>query len=376
MDKVQGEWADYEDLRKSESLKYSESEQCFYVARYSDVDFFLKTGNVTVDFPFRSSRQLFGKTILDSDDERHILIKKNLMPFFSRRAIEHYEDVIIKPHINSIINESVAANAEIIDYNFWISQRIPTQIIMTIFGVGLEYERYLYSRLEKVVLYLDHPSNSFEEAMEAKEDLITFLSKCRSGEIPVSKHGLLSSLDEEQYENEDEVLRTCLMLLTAGMATTIASLNSVLIYMYENLDYLRENQSNPQLLRRFVDEVIRLEPAVRETIRFAKDGFEHKEISFSKYDMLKLILASANRDEQKYENPNALNLEVKRESSCTFGKGKHGCIGADLAIAELIVFIQKFLPLTNIYNVEICENDRSEGTVIKMFRKIQLKKVR
>lgn len=371
--KTEEELKHFEELRKNESFKYSDTEGCYYAVKYSDVDMLLKSDNITVDFPFRASRQLFGKTILDSDDEGSILIRKNLLPFFSKKAIDHYRELIIRPCIKSILNESVGTKNEDIDFNLSISQRIPTQIIISIFGIDLKYEKFIYSKLEKLVLYLDHPSNSFQEAMEAKKELLSFLNKCINNEIEVNKNGFLSSISRENFQNKDEMLSTCLMLLVAGMATTIASLNSLIIYIYKYEQYLKANYEDVEKMKIFVNEVIRLQPAVRETIRFVKEDFDYKGVSFSEHDMLKIVLASANRDEEKFPNPNEFEYKEKRSLNCSFGKGKHFCIGSDLAIEELVVFIQEFLPYIINYSVKIVDSHEPEGTVIRMFKKIQLK---
>lgn len=371
--KTEAELKHYEALRKQDSFQYSEAEGCYYVVKYSDVDTLLKSDNITVDFPFRASRQLFGKTILDSDDMGSAAIRKNLLPFFTRKAIDHYRELIIRPCIKSILSESTGTRLEEVDFNLSVSQRIPTQIIISIFGIDLKYEEFIYSKLEKLVLYLDHPSNSFQEAMEAKKELLAFLDKCLLNEIEVNKNGFLSSVSREPFHNKEEMLSTCLMLLVAGMATTIASLNSLVLYIYEYRDYLKENSGDVEKMKLFVNEVIRMQPAVRETIRFVKEDFEYKDISFVEHDLLKIILASANRDEDKFNDPNEFEYQKKRSLNCSFGKGKHFCIGSDLAIEELVIFIQEFMIFTDHYAVKIVESNEPPGTVIRMFKKIQLK---
>jgi|SRR5579859_2948400 len=374
--KVTDEWKEYEELRRAPQLTFSEQEKCFYAASYSDVDFFLKSENVTVDFPFRASRQVFGKTILDSDDDKHLPIKRSLAAFFSKKIVDHYKDHMIRPLIRDILKECTTGDPESIDYNFQIAQRIPTQIIMQIFGIGLEHERYLFSHLEKLILYIDHPSNSLAQASEAKDELLLFLRKCLTGEIPVAPQRILSSMDRSLYSGEDEVLRTCLMLLAAGMATTIASLNTMLIYVYEHISYLKGIIDDALQLRRFVEEVIRVEPPLHATVRFVKADFGHNEVGLRKNDMIKILLASANRDEQKFEAPDAVNFTGKKDAGCTFGKGKHACIGSELAITELIVFVQELMPYTGRYEMVLRTDEAGfEGNVIKMFKKINLKKI-
>ena len=373
---MKDEWQQYEQLRKETELPYSAEEKCFYASKFADVESLLKSEKLTVEFKFRASRQVFGKTILDSDDAEQLQIKRILMPFFTRSTIAHYKEAFIRPLIRNIIRESLEATGGVVDYNWYIAQRIPTQVIMQIFGIPLEHERYLFSHLEKLVLYIDSPTNSLQEAIDAKEELLRFLADCYAQKIPTTPHGILGSLKIEDFEDESELLRTCLMLLTAGMATTIGSLNILLFYIYDHFSTLIANQDDPDFIKKFSQEVIRVQPPLHATIRFVKEDFEFSDTKLRKNDMLKIILASANRDENMFTTPASLELETKKTSSCTFGKGKHACIGADLAIAELVVFIEEFLPLVPQLEVESSADELpQEGNVIKMFQKIQLKKI-
>lgn len=363
-------WIEYKQIRKNNKLIYSEQEKCYLVAKYEDVNFFLKSNDVTVEYPFRASKQVFGSTILDSDKPNNIDIRKSLTPFFSKKAVDNYEELMIRPLIKTLINN---LDSESIDFNYWIAQRIPTQIVMNIFGIDLKYERYLYSHLHSLVLYIDHPSNSLSIATESKNELLSFLEKCIYGDININDNCLLSSLNHEVFKNKDEMLGTCLMLLTAGMATTIASLNILVINMFKQADTIKHIKKDHEKLTKFVSETIRIEPPLHSTIRFVKNDFTYKNNSLKKHDMLKLIIAGANRDELHYEKPMQIDLN-KKNDSCSFGKGKHACIGGYLAIKELVVFAEEFIPLMESFEINADSSPFMDGNVIKMYKNIILTK--
>ncbi len=87
------------------------------------------------------------------------------------------------------------------------------------------------------------------------------------------------------------------------------------------------------------------------------------------------MLASANRDESFQENSEVFNFKTKKKLTCSFGKGKHACIGGYLAIKELVVFVQEFSPLMKNYTIDVSGNELEfEGNVIKMYKNITLEK--
>jgi cytochrome P450 len=69
------------------------------VAKYDDVDFFLKSKDITVDYLFKVNKQVFGNTILDSDKLSNIDIRKFLTPLFSKKTVDDYEEMMIRPLI-------------------------------------------------------------------------------------------------------------------------------------------------------------------------------------------------------------------------------------------------------------------------------------
>lgn len=366
----------YAELRSLIGLPFNEAEKCHIASTYEDIDFFLKSDKLTVDYPFRASKQVFGNTILDTDSERNVSVRKSITPFFSKSAIDHYEQVMIRPIIKTILEDCHQNNSGQIDFNYCVAERIPTQIIMEIFGIELKYERWLFKNLNPIVRYIDDPNNSLDEATKSKHELLQFLGKCLDGDIKISERGLLSSLDKKYFSDKNEILRTSLMLLTAGMATTIASLNIIVTNLYRHVDLIKSIQNNTNKIKKFIEEVIRLEPPLHATVRFAKNDFTYKDVELKKNSMIKVILASGNHDELKHQVPNDLNLETKNNHTCSFGKGRHACIGGYLALKELVIFVEEFLPLMQEYDININQDGESEteGNVIKMYKNILLEK--
>jgi cytochrome P450 len=94
--------------------------------------------------------------------------------------------------------------------------------------------------------------------------------------------------------------------------------------------------AEPTLAPRAVDETMRYLGAVGGTIRVASEDITYRDVLFPRGTILFVSLATANRDPEVFEIPDA--VDVGRETSVpnlTFGSGIHYCLGAHLARGEL-----------------------------------------
>ena len=94
---------------------------------------------------------------------------------------------------------------------------------------------------------------------------------------------------------------------------------------------------NPQLDSAQVDELIaevqRFDPSVQNTRRFVAAPCEIDGVNLNPGDVILVLLASANRDPQLNDDPDAFLLDRPNRRSFTFGAGRHQCPGQVLALS-------------------------------------------
>lgn len=151
---------------------------------------------------------------------------------------------------------------------------------------------------------------------------------------------IIANAKDEAGDNieMDEMLSIVTIdLLASGNETTTAALASGMLKLVENEDILSALQNDPSLIANFAEEVLRLEsPAQGMFRRVARDtvlgGVELKE-----NEILSLRFGAANRDEDKYDRADRIDLHRKPPGGhLAFGIGRHHCVGAPLARQELI----------------------------------------
>ena len=157
---------------------------------------------------------------------------------------------------------------------------------------------------------------------------------------------MISDLVHARIEDEKnpqlsfpELLSMCVAILSAGNETTRNSISFGTILLATRPDVFHALQSSTdqnRQLQRFVEEVLRYQSSVPQLPRVATRDCEIGGVKIPKGAHVFLCWAAANRDERKFENPDAFVLDRKNAGQhVTFGAGIHRCIGAMLARMEM-----------------------------------------
>ena len=134
---------------------------------------------------------------------------------------------------------------------------------------------------------------------------------------------MLVQLSERQIHNPTE--------------TTTNALGAGVMLLLENPNIWAQLKSEPdKYLPTFIEEVVRLESPVQGQYRFVREDTEIAGTPLEKGATLIIRYGAANRDAQKFENPETIDLDRPRAAAhLGFGMGNHHCLGATLARREL-----------------------------------------
>ena len=133
---------------------------------------------------------------------------------------------------------------------------------------------------------------------------------------------------------EDEIIATCVHLLTAGHETTTNLVGKSVLALLRHPDVFDELRAGPELMPNAVDELIRYDSPVQMVTRWSYRDEVLRGRTIRRGDKVMLILGSANRDSHRFPDPDALRLDRGSGSHCGFGLGIHYCLGAALARVE------------------------------------------
>lgn len=146
---------------------------------------------------------------------------------------------------------------------------------------------------------------------------------------------LVQAREVDDRLSDDELLSTVFIILVAGYETTINLISSGALALIQHPDQADLLHRNPALIKSAVEELLRFtNPLDLPTERFAAQDVTLHGVTISRGDLVFPVLASANRDERVFENPDVLDITRENNKHIAFGLGVHYCVGAPLARLE------------------------------------------
>jgi len=152
----------------------------------------------------------------------------------------------------------------------------------------------------------------------------------------------LLATEVDGYRLSDTELRTLLaFLLIAGNETTRHLLSNLLHTFATRPDLLVELQRDPALVHNAVEESLRFDPPVVLLMRECVRDTEMRGMPIRAGEQVAFGIASGNRDERHYEDPDEFRLDRPQpKGHLAFGAGPHVCPGASLARLEGRVLLE------------------------------------
>ncbi|MGJ5676081.1 MAG: cytochrome P450 [Nostochopsis sp.] len=297
---------------------------------------------------YRGFRTMVSNWMVFRDPPDHTRLRSLVNKVFSPKMVEN-----IRPSIFNIADsllDRVQARGEmdlVEDFAF----PVPVMVIASLLGVDPQ-DRPLF---REWALALQHANASrltptpevYAQAEEATWGFIEYFKKAIAQRHTEPRQDLITALVKAQEEgdklNDEEVLATCIHLLTAGHETTINLISKGTLALLRNPDALKLLRSHPELIAGAVEELIRYDSPVQMVTRWAFGDVEIGDKLIRRGDSVGLILGSANRDPARFVNPELLDIQRQDNKHCGFGSGIHFCLGSALARAEAAIALNVLL---------------------------------
>ncbi len=323
------------------------------VARYADVLAVLRDpahfSSVPPRTPFLEERiRIFGDAprVLLSDPPVHTRLRRLVSRAFTPRRIRDLE-----PRIREIADrllDKVAARGEF-EVMADIANPLPVMVIAEMLGVPPDhYERF--KQWSNGVIEVDNtppmmrPPESVGESFNA---LRAYFSeeiekrRRKPGDDLVSV--LVTAREEAETLSEEELIAFVVLLLLAGNETTTNLIGNGMLALGRNPVQLARLKSEPALMPKAIDEMLRYDGPVQSAIRYAREDAEIAGVRIPKDTVVFVILAAANRDPAQFNDPEVFDIAREPNEHVAFGEGIHYCIGAPLARLEGEIAIRHVL---------------------------------
>lgn len=298
--------------------------------------------------------QALRTTLLTMDPPDHTRLRRLLAPAFTPRAID-----ALHPRITAVVKAALAdlGTAGEVDVIADIGYPIPLAVMCELLDVDIEGAQLLRTETPKLVGMLEFDPD--EEAVLAAEEATASLAlhllpilgdrRHRPGEDLASQLLCLGDDDGDALGLDelglDEVLATCILLLTAGHETTANLIGNGVLTLMQHPEQLRLLQRDPALIKPAIEEILRFECPAKIVGRTSLIDRQLGGQTIRAGQRVLVLLGAVNRDPEQFRDPGCFDITRTPAPHLALGAGPHFCLGAALSRAEVQETLRQLLPL-------------------------------
>lgn len=218
-----------------------------------------------------------------------------------------------------------------------LAEAFPTQVFPKALGMTIVNARHLVDYGAMVFNSLG-PDNALRRATTARVPTVSkwIMEACDRARLSDDGMGAavfaFADAGEITHEEASLLVRS---FLSAGVDTTVTAIGNALWCFAGNPDQWQALRDDPSLIKPAFEEVLRYTSPVHT---FARTAGRQTEIAgFPVEEGTKVIcaLGAANMDPDKWGDPEVFRIDRKPQGHMAFGAGVHGCVGQNIARAEM-----------------------------------------
>jgi cytochrome P450 len=345
----------YRELREHDPVYRDRRLMGWIVSRYDDVQAVLRDSSVSSQRPLadepiprslepiadelRELRRFQAHWLLYLDPPDHTRLRGLLATAFTPERAARLRPRI-QDLIDQLLTDTPSGELEVMRD---LARPLPVLVIAELLGLPAE-DRGLFrgwsDGIAGGMLLQGGPDAvaRLREAHHCQLELIAYFRELIRRRQREPRDDMLSALLAAQGTGAivslDELLATCVLLLFAGHETTTNLIGNGVLALLEHPDQLERLRRDPELLSSAVEELLRFDSPVQATGRRATGELRLGNQVIGPNEFLIVLLGSANRDSERFEGPDALDVGRAANRHLAFAQGPHFCLGAPLARLE------------------------------------------
>jgi len=141
----------------------------------------------------------------------------------------------------------------------------------------------------------------------------------------------------------DELVGTSMLLFVAAAETTVSLVGTAVLSLLRHPEAWAALRREPEGSRAAVEELLRFESPVQMVGRQAGEDVVLRGQRIRRGQTVFVIFGAANRDPERFPDPDRLDFSRPPGRTLTFGHGIHACIGQALARVEGQVVLERLV---------------------------------
>jgi pimeloyl-[acyl-carrier protein] synthase len=218
---------------------------------------------------------------------------------------------------------------------------LPAIVTAKLLGVPVEDHEQLHAwvlDLAEMFGNFQHHPDRVAEIVRSLEDLKSYVAARIKEQRRRPTGGLIQSLMTAEVDgqrlSEEEVIANTIITMIGGHETTTNLIASGFLTLLRNLESFEQLRTHPEIVGSAIEELLRFESPVQHTARIAAAEMQLGGKTIQKGSRVVAVLAAANRDPDRFSDPDRLDLLRPDNRHLAFGWAAHFCFGAPLARME------------------------------------------
>jgi len=342
----------YARLRDEAPAYYNDRFDFWALSRFDDVEkahlnwqVFSSTRSDILDI-IKSGVELPPGVILFEDPPIHTMHRGLLSRVFTPRRMAALEDQV-RAYCTRCLDPLVGSDG--FDIIAELASQLPMRVIGMMLGIPEADQVAVRDKTDADLRTEPGQPMKVREGTVANGDMFADYIEWRS------KHpsdDLMTKLLNAEFEDERgekrtltraEVLTYTTVLAGAGNETTGRLIGWLAKLLAEHPDQRRDVVEDRSLAPKVIDDVLRFEPTGHASARYVMHDIDLHGRTIPEGSAVLLLMASANRDQRRYEKPDVFDIHRDDIQHLSFGFGLHYCLGANLARLEGRVALEELL---------------------------------
>lgn len=341
----------YRRLREEAPLYYNEQYDFYALSRFSDVEehfgnteFFSSARSDIMEY-IRQDFEIPDSMFIWRDPPLHTVYRNVVSRVFTPKRMNDLEGQV-RDYCARCLDPLEGSDR--FDFIADLGAKLPGGVIGMLLGIPDTARDAIYERVtsglrteEGKPMELDeskYNGDRYEDYLDWRiknpgDDLMTMLLNVEFEDATGTRRKL----------NRDEILIFVAVLAGAGNETTSRLIGWMGRVLADHPEQRRDIVKNPALVNAAVEEILRFEPPGPSVARYVKKDVIVRGQTVPAGSVMLFLLASANRDEERFPNGDSFDIHRKATPHITFARGIHSCIGAALARVEGRVALEEIL---------------------------------
>jgi cholest-4-en-3-one 26-monooxygenase len=142
--------------------------------------------------------------------------------------------------------------------------------------------------------------------------------------------------------SEDELMGNVALLASGAAESTRTALSHGMHELMRNpeqMAFMRDHADD--IPATAIQEIVRIASPFTHLVRTATADHELQGKEIKEGDVMLMLFASGNFDEETFENPNTFDLAREKNPHVSFGRGPHQCLGKHVASLEMKILLEE-----------------------------------